>query len=52
MSKLLRQIRALPLLLLPAGPLRPVAAQFNNETITLQNWPAKDNHLVIGEFHY
>jgi hypothetical protein len=29
-----------------------VAARFNDETITLQNWPAKDHHLVIGEFHY
>ncbi len=39
-------------LLLPAGPLRPVPARFNGETITLQNWPAKDNHLAIAEFHY
>ncbi len=39
-------------LLLPEGPLRPVPARFNDETITLQNWPAKDNHIVIGEFHY
>jgi triacylglycerol lipase len=39
-------------LLLPDGPLRPVPARFNDETITLQNWPAKDNHLVIAEFHY
>ncbi len=39
-------------LLLPAGPLRPVPARFNEETITLQNWPAKENHIVIAEFHY
>jgi pimeloyl-ACP methyl ester carboxylesterase len=39
-------------LLLPAGPLRPVPARFNDEAMALQNWPAKDNHIVIGEFHY
>jgi len=39
-------------LLLPDGPLRSVPARFNGETITLQNWPAKDNHIVIGEFHF
>jgi len=39
-------------LLLPDAPLRPVPARFNDEAMTLQNWPAKDNHLVIGEFHY
>ncbi len=39
-------------LLLPEGSLRPVPARFNDETMTLQNWPAKDNHLVIAEFHY
>jgi hypothetical protein len=39
-------------LLLQEGPLRPVPARFNGETITLQNWPAKDNHIVIGEFHF
>jgi triacylglycerol lipase len=39
-------------LLLPDGPLRAVTARFNDETITLQNWPANDNHLVIAEFHY
>lgn len=52
MSCLLRRIRALPLLLLPDGPLRPVPARFNAERITLQNWPAKDNHIVIGTFHF
>jgi pimeloyl-ACP methyl ester carboxylesterase len=39
-------------LLLPDGPLRPVPARFNDEAMTLQNWPAKDNHIVIGEFHF
>jgi hypothetical protein len=39
-------------LLLPEGPLRPVPARFNDEAMTLQNWPAKDNHIVIGEFHF
>lgn len=39
-------------LLLPDGSLRPVPARFNDETMTLQNWPAKDNHIVIGEFHF
>ncbi len=39
-------------LLLPDESLRPVAARFNDEAMTLQNWPAKDNHIVIGEFHY
>lgn len=39
-------------LLLADGPLRPVPARFNGELITLQNWPAKDNHVVIGEFHF
>jgi triacylglycerol lipase len=39
-------------LLLPAGPMRAVPARFNDETITLQNWPAKGNHIAIGEFHY
>ena len=38
--------------LLPDGPLRSVPARFNGETITLQNSPAKDNHIVIGEFHF
>jgi pimeloyl-ACP methyl ester carboxylesterase len=39
-------------LLLPAGPLRPVTARFNGETITMQNWPAKENNLEIAEFTY
>ena len=39
-------------LLLPEGPLRAVPARFNDEYITVQNWPAKDNHIVFAEFHY
>lgn len=39
-------------LLLPVGPPRTVAARFNDETISVQTWPAKDKHLVIAEFHY
>jgi pimeloyl-ACP methyl ester carboxylesterase len=39
-------------LLLPAGPLRPVPARFNDEAITVRNWPAKDGHIVFAEFHY
>ena len=39
-------------LLLPAGPLRPVPARFNDESITVQNWPATENHISIAEFHY
>ena len=39
-------------LLLPEGSLRPVPARFNDETMMLQNWPAKGNHVVIAEFHY
>jgi hypothetical protein len=39
-------------LLLPPGPLRAVPARFNGERITVQNWPAKDGHLVFAEFHY
>jgi pimeloyl-ACP methyl ester carboxylesterase len=39
-------------LLLPPGPLRAVPARFNGERIAVQNWPAKDGHLVFAEFHY
>ena len=39
-------------LLLPEGAMRPVHARFNEESITVQNWPAKDRHIVIAEFHY
>jgi len=39
-------------LLLPEGPMRPVPARFNDESITMQNWPAKDKNISIAEFHY
>ncbi len=39
-------------LLLPAGPLRAVQAQFNAESITVQNWPVSEGHIVYAEFHY
>jgi hypothetical protein len=39
-------------LLLPLEPLRPVPARFNDESITVQNWPAKEGHIVFAEFHY
>jgi triacylglycerol lipase len=38
--------------LLPAGPLRAVPTRFNDETITVRNWPAKEGHVVLAEFHY
>ncbi|CAM9697943.1 unnamed protein product, partial [Phaeothamnion confervicola] len=38
--------------LLPDGPLRAVPARFNDEFITVRNWPAKDGHIVFAEFHY
>lgn len=39
-------------LLLPAGPLRAVPARFNDESIAVQNWPAREGHIVFAEFHY
>ncbi len=39
-------------LLLPPEPLRPVPARFNDESITVQNWPAREGHIVFAEFHY
>ncbi len=39
-------------LLLPPGPLRPVPARFNDEAMTVRNWPAKEGHIVFAEFHY
>ncbi|MSP97526.1 MAG: hypothetical protein EXR29_09965 [Betaproteobacteria bacterium] len=39
-------------LLLPAGALRAVPARFNDESIAVQNWPAKEGHIVFAEFHY
>ncbi len=39
-------------LVLPPGVLRAVPARFNDEAITVQNWPAGEGHVVIAEFHY
>jgi len=39
-------------LLLPDGRCDRCRRASNDEAMTLQNWPAKDNHIVIGEFHY
>ena len=36
---------------LPAGPQRPVVAEFNGERIVGRNWPAADNHNVLLELH-
>ena len=33
-------------------PLARSDARFNDEYITVQNWPAKDGHIVFAEFHY
>jgi pimeloyl-ACP methyl ester carboxylesterase len=38
--------------LLPPGPLRPVPTRFNDEAITVLNWPATEGHIVFAEFHY
>lgn len=38
--------------LLPPGPLRAVPTRFNDEAITVQNWPAQEGHVVFAEFHY
>ena len=37
---------------LPADPLRPVITRFNDETITVINWPASEGRIVFAEFHY
>lgn len=39
-------------LVLPEGPLRAVHARFNDEEITVRNWPAGQGHVVFAEFHY
>jgi triacylglycerol lipase len=36
---------------LPAGPQRPVAAEFNGERIVGRNWPAGENRVVFLELH-
>lgn len=37
---------------LPPGEPRTVFAEFNNERIATQSWPASQNHIVFAEFHY
>jgi triacylglycerol lipase len=37
---------------LDPAPTRAVKAVLGYETITVQSWPAQENHLVIAEFHY
>jgi pimeloyl-ACP methyl ester carboxylesterase len=37
---------------LPARPLRAVPTRFNDESITVVNWPAAGNRIVVAEFHY
>ena len=32
--------------------VRSVEAVFNGERIVVRSWPAKENHVVIAEFHY
>lgn len=39
-------------LLLPAGAVRTVIAEFNGERIAVRTWPAADNEAVIAELHY
>lgn len=31
---------------------RSVVAEFNGERIVARSWPAKENHVVLAEFHY
>lgn len=38
-------------LVFDAAPERTIKAVFNNEEIAARNWPVKDGHLVIAEFH-
>ena len=38
-------------LAIDAAPERTIKAVFNNEEIPARNWPVKDGHLVIAEFH-
>jgi hypothetical protein len=37
---------------LPALPLRAVPTRFNDESISVVNWPAAENRIVVAEFHY
>ncbi|MEO8132956.1 MAG: hypothetical protein ABI831_03125 [Betaproteobacteria bacterium] len=37
---------------LSAAPPHAIAAQFNDERITVVNWPAAEGRIVFAEFHY
>ena len=37
---------------MPAAPLRSVATRFNDERITVMNWPASERRIVYAEFHH
>jgi pimeloyl-ACP methyl ester carboxylesterase len=39
-------------MVLDAGPMRAIPTRFNSELITIRNWPARDGHIAIAEFHY
>jgi triacylglycerol lipase len=36
----------------PASPRRAIPTRFNDEAITVVNWPASENRIVVAEFHY
>ncbi|MEO7760953.1 MAG: hydrolase, partial [Casimicrobiaceae bacterium] len=36
----------------PAAPLRAIVTRFNDESITVLNWPASEGRIVVAEFHY
>jgi len=38
-------------MLFPAGAQRPVKVVLNKDSMTVQTWPAAENHAVIAEFH-
>jgi triacylglycerol lipase len=37
---------------LKEATVRSVAAEFNDERIVVRSWPAKENRVVLAEFHY
>jgi pimeloyl-ACP methyl ester carboxylesterase len=39
-------------LLLPAGPVRTVKAEFNGERLAALNWPRSEQHLVVMELSF
>ncbi|MCY1554471.1 hypothetical protein D9M68_910450 [compost metagenome] len=36
----------------PAGPARPIVAEFNGERIVGRNWPAAEGHVAVLELTY